>query len=188
MANIFENQMTQDDSALKKAYVRKIIRLFDDRQFAFEFSVNLIQALMSTVPGNENSNRKLLDIIPSFLNDYLDYDNSTLPRLIKIFCLPESTKKEEMIKRLTYLIVQIMFIGYLLNGVKIDIKDVINGPLNNINIVVKASKFAFSQKTNEFIMNIHENYTGNFEDQKSQESAADAMQKLIKTLPDYFNF
>lgn len=186
MSNIFEE--TQDDFAKEKAYVQKIIRLFDDRQFAFEFSVNLIQALMSTVPGNENSNRKLLDIIPSFLNDYLDYDNSTLPRLIKIFCLPESTKKEEMIKRLTYLIVQIMFIGYLLNGVKIDIKDVINGPLNNINIVVKASKFAFSQKTNEFIMNIHENYTGNFEDQKSQESAADAMQKLIKTLPDYFNF
>lgn len=50
-----------------------------------------------------------------------------------------------MIKRLTYLIVQIMFMGYLLNGVKIDIKDVINGPLNNINIVVKPSKFAFTK-------------------------------------------
>ena len=123
MDNIFEKQMTQDDSALKKAYVQKIIRLFDDRQFAFEFSVNLIQALMSTIPGYEKSNRKLLDIISSSLNDYLEYDNSTLPRLIKIFCLPESTKKEEMIKRLTYLIVQIMFMGYLLNGVKIDIRN-----------------------------------------------------------------
>ncbi len=79
MDNIFEKQMTQDDSALKKAYVQKIIRLFDDRQFAFEFSVNLIQALMSTIPGYEKSNRKLLDIISSSLNDYLEYDNSTLP-------------------------------------------------------------------------------------------------------------
>lgn len=57
MSNIFEE--TQEDSALKKAYVQKIIRLFDDRQFAFEFSVNLIQALMSSIPGYEKSNRKL---------------------------------------------------------------------------------------------------------------------------------
>lgn len=186
MSNIFE--MYPDRFADEKAYVQKLIKLFDDSRFAYECGANLINILLSTLPEAPGSKRKLINVISEFLNDYLDYQDDAQSRIITLFGLPENTRKEEVIKRLSFIFLQIMYLGKLLDGVMINITDVITGPIDKMNVLIKSSKFAFSERTAEFIMSTYEEFTGNFEDEKSQKGAAQAMQKMVARLPEFYHY
>ena len=107
MSNIFE--MYPDRFADEKAYVQKLIKLFDDSRFAYECGANLINILLSTLPEAPGSKRKLINVISEFLNDYLDYQDDAQSRIITLFGLPENTRKEEVIKRLSFIFLQIMY-------------------------------------------------------------------------------
>ena len=60
MSNIFE--MYPDRFADEKAYVQKLIKLFDDSRFAYECGANLINILLSTLPEAPGSKRKLINV------------------------------------------------------------------------------------------------------------------------------
>lgn len=178
MTNIFENKeipSVSDD----KAYTLKLVKLFENRRFAFEMAANLVMTLTAISDIDKSEYKKLPSKIAQNLKVYLEHDSGTLRRVLNLFNLPESTDEDELIKRLTYLLLQLLDRGLLINGLNIKFTDVISAPLTNMNITIKASKFGITQYTDAFILDVHEKFTGNFEDTQSQEGAAEALQKLV---------
>lgn len=176
----FEN--TEENSMIKtqEQYAKALLKLVNDNpQFAFELVGNIVLVLNAISKGQMKKDKSIVDSISSSVKAYLDFKKDSAKEFVKLFNLSDESLLN---RRMTYLLIQIMCHGLLLEGVSIKFSSLLSNDIGNMNLCVKSSKIRVTKLGENFLEDVAVaklTYKGTFGDNVSVKMISEVLRKLI---------
>ena len=184
----FENTQANSQIKTQEEYAKTLLKLVNDNpQFAFELVGNIVLVLNAISKGQIKKNKSIVDSISSSVKAYLDFKKDSAKEFVKLFNLADDS---QLNRRMTYLLIQIMCHGLLLEGVSIKFSSLLSKEIGNMNLCIKSSKIRVTKLGENFLEDVAVaklTYKGTFGDKVSVKMIAEVLRKLVVVIVNAYS-